>query len=484
MNTVLKAGTPPLRGRSAEVSALREALRSPRRPGSLHMSFEGAPGMGKSRLLAEAGAVAEASGAEVVRGLHGSHGVFDRPLVVLLDDTHRSDTADARALAALRPSTANVPVVWCTGRRCGSPSSPLESALESAAVSRRSFRLGALDDRAAQEMVGDLLGARPDAALARAAASLSGHPRALRAFVEGLLEEGRVEVGAAACLTRPGIPERLGDLVRRYVQDCSRPCATMLLVASTLGMHLIFGELAEILGAKPSCLLPDLQEAVFSGLLSQDGDDVRFANEPFRDIIRGMVPAAARAAIREQADHYRARQFEEAFAGFPGSPGFPGNAAPGPAAVLLRTPPTHRTAGGVVLSGPCRGPEPAGVPADRRAPAVASVFAPRAADTAPGVPAGPRCAESAGSGAAAIPGWERLTEKQVAAAELAVEGMTNKEIAARLHLSPHTVNYHLRKIFRALSIRSRTELIRLVHAASPAAGLRPAREGLFPGGAA
>jgi DNA-binding CsgD family transcriptional regulator len=46
--------------------------------------------------------------------------------------------------------------------------------------------------------------------------------------------------------------------------------------------------------------------------------------------------------------------------------------------------------------------------------------------------------------------------------ELVSEGRTNREIAASMFLSPHTVGYHLRHIFNKLGVRSRVELTRLV----------------------
>ncbi|MYU00906.1 AAA family ATPase [Streptomyces sp. SID8350] len=55
-----------------------------------------------------------------------------------------------------------------------------------------------------------------------------------------------------------------------------------------------------------------------------------------------------------------------------------------------------------------------------------------------------------------------LTPQQQRIARCVAEGATNREIALRLSLSPRTVDHHLRNVFAALSIRSRTELARLL----------------------
>jgi DNA-binding CsgD family transcriptional regulator len=59
-------------------------------------------------------------------------------------------------------------------------------------------------------------------------------------------------------------------------------------------------------------------------------------------------------------------------------------------------------------------------------------------------------------------GWSSLRSSELGIAALVADGLTNREVAARLFVSPHTVDFHLRQIFRKLSITSRIELTRLV----------------------
>jgi DNA-binding CsgD family transcriptional regulator/tetratricopeptide (TPR) repeat protein len=59
-------------------------------------------------------------------------------------------------------------------------------------------------------------------------------------------------------------------------------------------------------------------------------------------------------------------------------------------------------------------------------------------------------------------GMASLTGAEAQVAVLVSDGITNREIADRLFLSPHTVNSHLRHIYSKLAINSRTELARIV----------------------
>jgi DNA-binding CsgD family transcriptional regulator len=58
-------------------------------------------------------------------------------------------------------------------------------------------------------------------------------------------------------------------------------------------------------------------------------------------------------------------------------------------------------------------------------------------------------------------GWAAMTKSELAVAQLVATGLTNREIAERLFVSPHTVNTHLRQVFAKLEVNSRVDLTRL-----------------------
>jgi DNA-binding CsgD family transcriptional regulator/tetratricopeptide (TPR) repeat protein len=64
--------------------------------------------------------------------------------------------------------------------------------------------------------------------------------------------------------------------------------------------------------------------------------------------------------------------------------------------------------------------------------------------------------------ARATTGWDSLTPAELRVVELVSKGLTNRQIAEQLYLSPYTVGTHLKHVFTKLDVTSRTELAAVV----------------------
>src|SRR6476661_11064607 len=60
-------------------------------------------------------------------------------------------------------------------------------------------------------------------------------------------------------------------------------------------------------------------------------------------------------------------------------------------------------------------------------------------------------------------GWDSLTDSELTVINLIAQGATNRDVAAQLHLSVHTVKTHVHNAFTKLGINSRAELSKLMH---------------------
>ena len=60
----------------------------------------------------------------------------------------------------------------------------------------------------------------------------------------------------------------------------------------------------------------------------------------------------------------------------------------------------------------------------------------------------------------AVTGVESLTPTELRVAELAAEGLSNRQIAELIFVSRNTIAWHLRNIYRKLQVESREQISR------------------------
>ena len=83
-----------------------------------------------------------------------------------------------------------------------------------------------------------------------------------------------------------------------------------------------------------------------------------------------------------------------------------------------------------------------------------------AAEGEPPAPERPSLQASRSTSAIGLPPLEELTNRELDILELLAERLQNKEIAARLGISTHTVGTHLKVIYQKLDVHGRREAVR------------------------
>ncbi|WP_460347276.1 helix-turn-helix transcriptional regulator [Actinoallomurus acanthiterrae] len=336
------------RGRDREWQVLAGPLRAAVSGRGGVLLVEGESGVGKSRLLAEAVEAAAGLGFVLARGmadesarlaplkplmsafgestqtLLASRGMMpadarlllveelqarlenraaDGPYLVTLDDLQWADPMTLLALRSLIPELASYPMVWILSRTIGSGGSGLDrlyEVLERDGATR--LVLEALGDQAVAEVITDMLDAAPDSELLALAAGAGGNPFLLMEWLEGLRNEGAVEIsGGDARLVSRRLPRRVQEIARSRLCGLSSPTRHLLQVAAILGRSFDANDLADMLGEPPSRLLPALEEAEAARVVVPAEDQLAFRHDLLWRAVTETVTVSMRQALHRQA---------------------------------------------------------------------------------------------------------------------------------------------------------------------------------------
>ncbi|MFD8999543.1 AAA family ATPase [Streptomyces sp. NPDC059582] len=347
-----------LRGRDREIVAVREALDAVRGGQGACVVVEGAPGVGKSRLLAELDEMARrrgfdvvsvradefdqyAAGAALQSALQSSAGadraaaagddqrlllldsvtdaLEDRaqraPVAVLVDDAQWADPATLFVLRTLPGRLAASRILWVLAVRSETERPTVARVWEDLErLGARWLALGPLPQKELQHLAADVLGARPAPGLARLLQGVAGNPflaiELVRAFAD--TDDVRVEAGVANP-PRHGIPAGFRLSVAARLDRLPEDAVRLVQIGSVLGREFDLGTAARMLGRQVGSLLSGVEAALHAGLLSADGPRLAFRHDLLRQAVHENLPLAVRIALhREAADTLRGTEARSA----------------------------------------------------------------------------------------------------------------------------------------------------------------------------
>ncbi|MGW5253525.1 AAA family ATPase [Streptomyces sp. NPDC004012] len=340
----------PVRGRAQEITALREVVDAVRGGRSRCVILDGAPGVGKSRLLACLDELAQSSGFDVVwvradeldqyaplAALHSAvlgSTTADRaaftddqrlrllddiadaleeraqhaPVAVLVDDAHWADPATLFALRTLPARLSASRVLWALAVRPGDER-PIAVRARETLERQGALRLtlGPLPLPELNRIATDVLGAAPAPALSRLLQGTGGNPFLAIELLRALAESGAVtaEAGTASPL-REDIPAEFRRTVEERLSRLPEDAKRLLQVGSMLGREFDLATASRMLGRPVGGLLTAVDSLLGADLLSAGGRRLAFRHDLIRQAVYDDLPPAVRSALhRDAADILR-----------------------------------------------------------------------------------------------------------------------------------------------------------------------------------
>jgi DNA-binding CsgD family transcriptional regulator/tetratricopeptide (TPR) repeat protein len=342
----------PLRGRAAETDLVASFVDDVREGHGRVLVVSGAPGIGKTRLVEELIAHATTRGVRVAVGraheyesvaplaplfgalTSGASPVLKRdevralerpgdqrywlvedladllerrsaatPIAIAIDDLHWADDATVWAVSALTQRLEPSAIGWLLTTRqhlTHSRLSGLLDRLESSGATR--IELAPLSDTDVAELATDVLGAAPGVDVRSILAATHGNPLLAIELLRGYVADGLTHVeDGTATLIDARLPTQLRDRVQRQLRGLSTQALDVLRAGAVLGRSFTLIDAAHVLDASASQLVAPLTEAFSIDVLAEDGDDLAFRHELFRETVYDDMPVALRTALHRAA---------------------------------------------------------------------------------------------------------------------------------------------------------------------------------------
>ena len=192
-----------------------------------------------------------------------------RPVVLVIDDLQWADSASVKLWGRLARTARQVPLLL-VGMTRPAPQRDDLLALRRAVDDDSRIQLDALPQAAVAELVGTLAGGRPDAGLLRLAAGAAGNPLYLTELLAALARSGGITVTptGTAQLATGSVPDSLPGAIADRLGFVSAPTREVLRAAALLGVEFALTDLTTVLGRSVADLVPALDEARASGVLT------------------------------------------------------------------------------------------------------------------------------------------------------------------------------------------------------------------------
>ena len=223
------------------------------------------------------------------------------PVLVCLDDLQWASPATLAALRTLPLDLKRHPVAWLLAR-ASTPQHDTEylfGLLEKDGATR--VTLAPLDQDAVAAMLIEAFGVPPDQALMDLAGGAAGNPSLLTELIRGLGDDKAVRVtGGRAVLVSAQLPQRVRRVAQRRLDGLSKQVRHLLVTAAVLGSSFWLEDAAEMLGETPAGLLPTVEEAMDTGIMTAADNAFSFRHELLRRAVAEMIPRPARRALHRQ----------------------------------------------------------------------------------------------------------------------------------------------------------------------------------------